>query len=289
MINEKKYFHLSDKGFFIIKGVDKIKFLQGLTSNDLNKVKSKKIIYSSILTPQGKILFDIFISQRGQDFLVECSRKNLSELTEKLEMYKLNSKVSIEIEQNLKSFLINQSHIENLLGRSKDEDLFYCEDPRFEKKLLKIYCVNKIFKEIKQELSLTSLTNEEYENIKLQNTILDCDIESIKSKSTLLELRFDELNAIDWDKGCYMGQEITARTKYRGLLKKKIFGVRIQGEIKEKFIFSGNENIGEILSFNKKLGIAILKIKDANHCMNNNNKMKCGEAELTPFIPSWAK
>ena len=124
----------------------------------------------------------------------------------------------------------------------------------------------------------------------MKNTIPDFDFDSNNQKSLLLELRFDELNGIDWDKGCYIGQELTARTKFRGNLKKKLFGIKISGFInKKKEIYYHEKLVGEIKSFNQKFGIAILNIEATKNCINNKETMICDKAKIKPFIPKWVK
>ena len=104
-----------------------------------------------------------------------------------------------------------------------------------------------------------SISEKEFNNLRIANAIPDFRIDAIKNKSLLLEMRFDQLNGISWDKGCYMGQEITARMKYRNIIKKKIYSVSIRFKnTLEKKIFSNNNEIGELFSHNQQFGIAYI-------------------------------
>ena len=163
----------------------------------------------------------------------------------------------------------------------------YSHDPRFKEEILKVYCDEASFSKLKENLNLTLLTEKEYEYLRIKNTIPNFEYDSDKAKSTLLELRFDELNGIDWEKGCYMGQELTARTKYRGTVKKKIFGLKIEGKISDTNVYYKDKNIGEVKSSFDDYGIAILKIKEVDECIKVNDRLSCKGANLNPFIPKW--
>ena len=286
MINEKKYYKLIDSAFFLITGKDRVNFLQGLTSNDIKKVSKKKIIYSSILSPQGKFFFDFFIVDYEDSLLIECCKNFKDEFIERLSIYKLQSDINLEHKKDLKSYLIGKNNLEKITKMNADK-VKYSHDPRFKKEILKVYCDEASFLRLKENLNLTLLTEKEYEYLRIKNTIPNFEYDSDKAKSTLLELRFDELNGIDWEKGCYMGQELTARTKYRGTVKKKIFGLKIKGKVIDRNVYYKDKNIGEIKSSFNDYGIAILKIKEVDECMKVNDKLSCKGANLTPFIPKW--
>ncbi|MAH78948.1 MAG: hypothetical protein CBE14_002555 [Rickettsiales bacterium TMED254] len=290
MIDKKKYYKHNNKSFIVIEGEERNSFLQGLISNDLNKIDEKNSIYSSLLTPQGKILYDFFISNYQNSYLIECSTKIVKDLIQKLSIYKLRSNVNIYLKKEFDSFVIRKTFYKDLKKISKDMDIIFFIDPRFDLSLMKFYCNKFDFKKIKKQLSLDYLKKNEFEDLRLKNTIPDFDFDSNNQKSLLLELRFDELNGIDWEKGCYIGQELTSRTKFRGNLKKKLFGIEISGFInKKKEVYYCEKLVGEIKSFNKKFGIAILNIEATKNCITNKEFMICDKAKIKPFIPKWVK
>ena len=98
------------------------------------------------------------------------------------------------------------------------------------------------------------MLNEKFNDFRLKKSIPDFSVDALRNKSLLLEMRFDQLNGISWEKGCYMGQEITARMKYRNITKKKLCSVDIdfKSQLNEK-IFSKNIEIGQLFSHNKKI------------------------------------
>ena len=286
MISEKKYYQLFESGFFLITGKDRVDFLQGLTSNDIKKVSKKEIIYSSILSPQGKFFFDFFIIDYEDSLLIECCKSFRDEFIERLSIYKLQSDINLQYKNDLKSYLISTNNLKKITKMNTDK-IKYSHDPRFKEEILKVYCDEASFSKLKENLNLTLLTEKEYEYLRIKNTIPNFEFDSDKAKSTLLEQRFDELNGIDWEKGCYMGQELTARTKYRGTVKKKIFGLKIEGKISDTNVYYKDKNIGEVKSSFNDYGIAILKIKEVDECIKVNDRLSCKGANLNPFIPKW--
>ena len=109
MIEKNNYYKFSNSDFFTIAGKDRYSFLQGLVSNDLKKLENEDIIYSSLLSPQGKFLFDFFVSNYGETYLIECNKKFTEELLKKLSLYKLRSEIEINFERKLKSYTIKKN------------------------------------------------------------------------------------------------------------------------------------------------------------------------------------
>ena len=131
------------------------------------------------------------------------------------------------------------------------------------------------------------LNEKEFNDFRLKKSIPDFNVDALKNKSLLLEMRFDQLNGISWEKGCYMGQEITARMKYRNITKKKLYGVDInfKTQLNEK-IFSKNTEIGQLFSHNKKFGIAYI---NNNYNVSQSDELICGDSMIKISLPWWAK
>ena len=104
MFIEKNIFKIKNNTLILIEGDEKFKFIQGIISNDITLLKKKKSIYSSILTPQGRFIYDFFITYWKDNFLLECHKLNSEELLKKLKLYKLKSKVNFKIEDNFEIF-----------------------------------------------------------------------------------------------------------------------------------------------------------------------------------------
>tara|TARA_X000000950_G_C13850580_1_gene634326 strand:- start:526 stop:1419 length:894 start_codon:yes stop_codon:yes gene_type:complete len=290
MISKKKFFFQKNSSFLKISGTDHQNFLQGLITNDIYLLKDDLCLYSGLLTPQGKFLFDFFIFNKNKELFLECKATDINHLLSKLNIYKLRSDVLIERNFELQSFLISRCDEKEIKNNFKSQNLKIFNDPRSDFFSLKMFSSLEDFTSIKKKLNLSSLTYDQYNSSRLKNTIPQSPDDFIPNKSFLLEMRFDELNGVSWDKGCYMGQELTARTKYRGRLKKMLYGFEIlKNQIKEKEIFFNGNHVGEINSFDKNFGLAIIKKDEAENCISMNLHMYVGDCIIKPFIPKWAK
>ena len=290
MLNKKKYFHNNSNCFLKIKGTDCLSFLQGLISNDIYITDLNRGIYSSLLSPQGKFMYDFFLVKFKDSILLECNKEIIEELKIKLNLYKLRSNVEILVDKSMNSYLL-QKNIKSKLNYINSSEIVYFDDPRFLNSNIKFYCSQNEFNKINKDLLLKPAEKKEFENLRINNIIPDFFLDTKKNESLLLELRFDDLNGINWEKGCYIGQELTAITKYRANIKKKLFGLQISGHIDEieKKVFFEKKEIGLITSYNQNFGIAILKIKEVELSLKNSIPLTSGNAILSPFIPSWAR
>ena len=284
MFLENSIFNVKNNTLIIIDGNDKYKFIQGIISNDIKILKKKKSIYSSILTPQGRFVHDFFITTWNDYFFLECSKNDSEEILKKLNLYKLRSDVKFKVETSFKIYLANYSILEKSTSSFKTKILFF-QDPRFKSELTRIYVKEKDSPEFIKNLTL--LNEKEFNDLRLKKSIPDFNVDALKNKSLLLEMRFDQLNGISWEKGCYMGQEITARMKYRNITKKKLYGVDInfKSSLNEK-IFSKNTEIGQLFSHNKKFGIAYI---NNNYNVSQSDELICGDSIIKISLPWWSK
>ncbi|MBL8677325.1 MAG: folate-binding protein YgfZ, partial [Alphaproteobacteria bacterium] len=200
---------LSHRGVIEIEGEDKATFLQGLISNDINLVTPTQAIYATLLTPQGRFLFDFFITEKDGTFLLDVKAARLETLLKKLSLFKLRSKITLKGRPDLKIYAY---------WGEGDLTLEAYPDPRL--KTLGARLIGQ---------AKPNISAEEYDLHRLKLGVPEGGIDMLSEKAILLESGLDELNAISWTKGCYMGQELTARTKYRGLVRKRLFPVKIEG------------------------------------------------------------
>ncbi|MBY0462400.1 MAG: folate-binding protein [Alphaproteobacteria bacterium] len=261
---------LSHRTLIQLTGVDKASFLQGLITNDVTAVEQGKAIYAALLTPQGKFLFDLFIFQTQDTWLIDCERDRTSELIKRLSMYKLRSKVEIiDLSDTYKVFASSESI----------PDTIQIADPRLKDLGYRLYA---------KDLSVNLEPSDSYENHRISLGVPDGSRDIPIDKGIILEYGFDELQAIDWKKGCYMGQELTARTRYRGLVRKRLLPVKIEGEAPPPFtpIFLGDEEVGEMRTSVSGCGLALLRLASIRHSLP---KLTCGNAQIMPYIPSWVQ
>ncbi|MDC0625246.1 hypothetical protein OAP76_06225 [Alphaproteobacteria bacterium] len=271
------FYKNSNSQFLSIEGEDSNEFLQNLITNDINKCSEDNIIYSCLLSPQGKFLSDFFIFKKNEKYLIETHSFFYEKLLKKLNIYKLRSKVHINEVNNLHSY--------SVFGDiQKDQDTFiFNSDPRNKNIGLKLIHLKKnpeIFD------SLNEINEEKYHQILIQNTVPLSHYDLEENKSLLLENNFENLNSISWDKGCYVGQEITARMKYRALLKKKIYSLEIKegSPLIGQLIIDNENEFGKIISIKNDSVLAMLKIELAEIKINKKKQIKTNEGLVLEFI-----
>ena len=272
------YVNLKDSKFISISGEDRNIFLQDLITNDINKCNLNIPIYACLLTPQGKFIADFFIIDNKKNYLIEIHNKFVNEFLGKLKIYKLRSKIIISENNDFASLVILENN--NLL--KLDNEIINFTDPRSDKLGTKVFIKLDKINNFTNKFNLHEVKFDLYRELLIKNLIPFSPNDLMVNKSLLLEYNFDKINAIDWDKGCYVGQEITARMKYRALLKKSIRAVEIiSGNVKlGNKIFNNQNAIGEIISCFNHLAIAMLKIDDANYFFKNNKILKTEFASL---------
>ena len=284
MFDDKEYYLFKKRGIILIEGKDRFKFIQGIISNDVELLRNKPSIYSSLLTPQGRFQHDFFISSFKEKFYLESDISEQEEILNKLMMYKLRFDTQITINSDL-NIILSKKKMNILDDSSSNIISFY--DPRFDNSFFsRTYANSNFLDEIKKKFS--AINDYKYETLRLNNCIPDFSIDAVKLKSLLLEMRFDDLNGISWTKGCYMGQEITARMKHRQIVKKQIFEVLIdfKNNLKNDII-SEEKIVGQLKSHNKKCGIAFLDTKALSN--PNTKNFFSGDSKLTIRKPWWVK
>tara|TARA_B000000609_G_scaffold90523_1_gene68678 strand:- start:42 stop:893 length:852 start_codon:yes stop_codon:yes gene_type:complete len=282
MFDDKEYYLFKKRGIILIEGKDRFKFIQGIISNDIELLRKKPSIYSSLLTPQGKFQYDFFISNFKEKFYLECDISAQEELISKLMMFKLRLDVKVSINSDY-NIILSKKKLN--FSERNSSSIFSFYDPRFDNSFFsRTYADSNFLNEIKKKY--VEINENRYQTLRLNNCIPDFSIDATKAKSLLLEMRFDELNGISWTKGCYMGQEITARMKHRNIVKKKIFKVLIdfRSNLKNEITLD-NETVGKLTSHNKKDGIAFLDTKALSNL--NTKKFFSGDSKIIIQEPWW--
>ncbi|MFY9288841.1 MAG: folate-binding protein [Alphaproteobacteria bacterium] len=263
--------HLSNRGVLSLEGEDRRTFLQGLISNDITLCVQGSPLYAALLSPQGKFLHDMIIVDNGDRFFIDCEIERAGDLIKRLSAFKLRAKINIE---NV------SGTYEVWAAWSGPAPMGFYEDPRL--KALGARGIIKKNSVIEGEHKDFAL----YDQHRLMHGIPDGSRDMIVEKSTLLECNLDHLNAISWTKGCYMGQELTARMHYRGLLKKRLFPVTIEGPAPSLglLVQQNGTDVGEMRSSFGNLGLALLNIERAMI-----GPLICQQSKLGVHKPEWLK
>ena len=291
METDKAY--ITSKSFISIKGEDSIDFIQNIISNDIKKVADNNCIFASLLTPQGKFLFEFIIFKTKNIFFIECNSELTKELFNKLYNYKLRSKVEIKIEDNLISidipFVKFQSLNINKLNLINYKNYLIFEDPRIKNTSARAIIEQSKIKEFLNDLNI-ELSNEKYllEKKLFALGVPSKDIQKLQNQLFSLEANFLELNGIDQKKGCYIGQENTARMHLKNKVNKRLFALQIiNGRVQEgQKINLDNEEIGKVL-IDDLFPFALIKINKDNKNLIANKELKTETASIKINIPSW--
>ena len=287
---------LDDRSVLYISGEDAKKFLQNLISNDINKVTDNFSCFASLLTPQGKFLYEFIIVKHKQGYFIDCEKFQAENLLKQLTLYKLRSKVEILNLSN--EFVISSFSREKFLTFEGAQDvsgftLKYREDPIILDPRNKDLGARLIINLEKLYLSLKKLglKNDEIKNYYghcHQLGIVPKNLNKLQNKIFGIECNYEELNGIDFKKGCYVGQENTARIKLKNKLSKRLLPIQlVEGNLLEnEKIFNNNIEIGTIL-INGNYPFALIKFQNANFEKNKLYKGKNGSFKI--LIPEWLK
>ena len=293
-MNLEKVYILEDRAILYVAGLDSDKYLQNLISNDIEKVKESKSCFASLLSPQGKFLFDFIVIKHKDGYFLDCEKRIVDQLFKKLVMYKLRSKVEILNLSN--EFVVAAfSHDKFLSIEGAKDELGYTFkynedhvllDPRNKKLGGRIIAnLEKLYMSLKK-MKLKSSGIEEYYKLSFELGIPQSNTDQLQGKLFGIECNFVELNAIDFKKGCYVGQENTSRIKNKDKLNKRLLPLHVKkGSINNNDpIMSNNVEIGKVLIANK-YSFALIKFREKE--FEYNKEFKCGEANIEILKPNW--
>ena len=285
---------LENRAILKLSGIDAKSFLQGLVTNDVEKVSEENTVYTALLTPQGKYLHDFFIVKIGNKYCLDCEASRVEDLIRRLKIFKLRTNVIIELEKKMCAVAIyGDRALEALslnisLGYSKPyvNGIFYT-DPRIESIGARGIVPKTSIAKLSENDKLKITPYENYDKLRISLGLPDSSRDMRIEKSTLLESGFDELNGVSFNKGCYIGQELTARTKHRGLIKRRL--VPIQLKTSQPFegmtIEQENKEIGEVRSFQGNWAMAMIRL-DA---LNRDVDITINGSPIVIKRPHWAK
>ena len=261
---------LEDRGLISISGEDAKDFLQNIITNNIEKVNTTNSIFSALFTPQGKYLYEFFLIKSNNGFFLDCDGQSTKDLIDHLSKYKLRSKVQIKDFSseyvvgiiNLEKFKEMQSNENKNTETFLYRDCPVFIDSRSHKLGARILStLEKLHLSIKK-LNLNIIDNEIYLNTAYLNGVPIKGINELKEQLFGLEANFEELKAIDFKKGCYVGQENTARMKLKNKLRRRLMPIKTESDIKvgsELFFNSGK--IGKVLIGNP-YPFALIKLFD---------------------------
>lgn len=287
---------LEDRGVLAIAGEDRRGFLQGLISNDVERVGPDRAIYAAFLTAQGRYLHDFFVVEIGDALHLDCEASRIDDLRRRLSLYRLRAKVTLaDVGERLAVVAFYGRDAAAGLGLPPEAGAAMpfaggvaFVDPRHTAMGARAI----VPRESLAGLSAGKFSpgdRSHYEQLRLSLGLPDGSRDLPVEKALLLENGFDEINGIDWKKGCYVGQEVTARMKYRTLVKRRLLPVRIAGPLPPEgtAVLLDGEEAGEMRSGADGLGLAVLRLDAVERAERESKPLTAGDAALTPIrLPS---
>ena len=250
--------HHKNRAVFKLQGPDTLSFLQGIITNDSETLPEKNILYTVMLTPTGRFHFEFFLYQGNENgnscVYLDTPAPFASDLFKRMRLFKLRANVSVED-------ISDKAHVATYHDAPPPEKSFAFQDPRHPNLGYRGLVSKNITEENQEDDAF-------YTRLCLKECIPRAGVELIPEKTIPLEANLEELNALCFTKGCYLGQELTARTKHQGMVRKKLYSVLIDGQINDEMlekgitIYDGDRKVGVLLSYGNDLGIAKLRIED---------------------------
>jgi len=295
-MNIKNVYILNDRAILYLSGEDTKNFLQNLISNDINKVSDNTSCFTSLLSPQGKFLYEFIIIKHKSGYLIDCEKSQANGLFKQLSIYKLRSKVEVLNLSN--EFVVAAFSYEKFQTFKDAKDisgftLRYREDPIFLDPRNKYLGARLIINLEKLYLSLKKLDLQDsnlknYYSFSHKLGIVPKDLNKLQNKLFGIECNYEELNGIDFKKGCYVGQENTARIKLKNKLSKRLLPISlIKGKLTEgDSIYYKENEIGKVL-INNDYPFALIKYLDKN--FDEKFDFNTKDASINIKKPEWIR
>ncbi|RED52256.1 YgfZ/GcvT domain-containing protein [Aestuariispira insulae] len=291
------YVRLDGRGIITVAGKDRLAFLQGLVTNDVAACGADHAIWAALLTPQGKFLHDFFMTDHDGIFWLDCEAGRLMDLGQRLRRYKLRAEIDLNIGQNVAAYVLPDGDpalfgLPGTAGAAKTipGGVIYV-DPR-----LATVGLRAVGDPVKLELffrdsGLEQGGLDQYERARIGLGLPDGSRDMSVEKATLLENGFEELGGVDFQKGCYMGQELTARMKYRGLVKKRLLPFEAEDDLFEEVdvIMADGREIAEIRSRAGRNGLALVRLDRWREAMASGKQLEADKVAVRLIPQSWMR
>lgn len=272
------YIPLKHRALIAISGEDRRTFLQGLVSADVEQASSARALYGAYLTPQGKYLYDFFLAEHDGVLLLEVEATGREDLIKRLSRFRLRSKVSLAPKDDWQVYAIIGAPEREAGSVESWEGGLSVMDPRLAAAGQRVW--------LPKPPDLPESEFPVWDALRIELGLADGSRDMVPEKTILLEAGFDELHGVDWAKGCFMGQEVTARSKYRGQVKKRLLPVEIDGPAPEAgaILSIDGKEAGEMRSHQGTMGLAVIRIDSLEL-----GPLTAGETRLTPKVPAWVR
>ena len=287
---------LPHRALIAVQGDDRGSFLQGMISNDVRRVEAGMAAWAAFLTPQGKFLHEFFMFSLGNAIWLECERARRDDLIARLSTYKLRAKVTLEAVDTLMVGTAWGRNVEAAFGLRAEPGTItplgagvVFTDPRLMDAGVRWALLAENAQAVLKQLGLIEAKPEDYDSVRFSLGLPDGSRDMDVEKALLLENGFEELGGVDYKKGCYIGQELTARTHYRALIKKRLMPVTVDGPMPPPgtLLTADGAEAGEMKSGADGQGLALIRVEAWRNAADG--ALRAGPARVTPSQPEWMK
>ena len=296
-MEDRRYVLLEERGALAVRGAEARSFLQGLISNDVERASASRAIYATLLTPQGKFLHDFFVVALDGALVIDCEAGRRADLERRLNFYRLRAKVEIAAADDYAVAALIGEGAADALGLDAAEGsarafaggVAYV-DPRFAAAGARALLPRAGAEDALETAGFAPARFEDYDRLRLALALPDGSRDLPVEKAFLLENGIDDLNGIDFGKGCYVGQELTSRTKNRGVIRKRLFRVDVDGPLPAPGtpLMLGEAKAGVMRSGREGAGLALLRLEMVEKAAESGEALTAGDARLSPVKPEWA-
>lgn len=272
-----------DRAVLEVSGADARPFLQALVTNDVGRVGEGRAVYAALLTPQGKYLFDFFVAAHGEALWIDCEAACREALRKRLSTYRLRARVAIEDRPEEEVHAVIGADAAEALARVRGGVRF--ADPRLDA-LGARAILGPGGGAALEAAGIARADRAAYDALRIGLGAPDGRRDMTEAKSLPLENGFEALNGVDFDKGCYVGQEVTARMKHRGLIRRRLVPVRFDGPAPAPGtpVHDGGAAVGEVRSAEGQTGLAMLRLE----VVAAARELRAGEVAVAVEKPFWA-
>ena len=288
---------LDDRGLILVEDLEAKEFLQNIISNDIDKINESSSIFSAIFTPQGKYLYEFFIIKNKDGYLLDCHIEIKDDLIKHLSKYKLRSKIEIkDLSASHAVGIISKHKFEEIQKElsSKEKTVFYRESPCFVDTRLPslgariLSSLEKLHLTIKK-LDLKIIDKSNYLKLNHKEGIPIEGVKNLQNNLFGLESNFEELKAIDFKKGCYVGQENTARMKLKNKLRRRLLPITSNKPLKISDEIQFNDRVVGKVLIGGQYPFALIKLFDPELEVFSKHNLKVQDFNVQIIIPSYLK
>lgn len=272
---------LLDRGALRVTGAEARKFLQGIITSDLDKVRDGAAIHAGLLSPQGKILFDFFVVEANDGFLIEAARDTLAELSKRLAFYRLRAQVEIAEAPEIAVTAVWGG------SPSVPDGATVFADPRLPELGTRVLLAER---GSAVALSCEVATADDYHAHRIGLGVPEGGRDYTFGDTFPHEALFDQLNGVDFDKGCFVGQEVVARMQHRGTTRKRIVPVEGEASLRSGAeVRAEDQGIGQIGSVAGRFGLALVRLDRAADATTRGTPLIAGDTVITLHRPAFAR